>query len=140
MWDDTTIGEGAKFCTTISCYDCNGTGVSVSDNSVFFRVTGLMFGMGMTIYKSHKVGQKLVKMLEYRIAAGKTNHNKYCFTIGTATAADIAIKEYLDIQLLKHTPLSRIMHEVEVVRQDAFERGKVAKAVEIRNALYINEK
>lgn len=140
MWDDVIIGEGASACTTISCYDCEGTGVSVSDNSLFFRVSGLIFGMGMTIYKDHKVGQKLVKMLEYRIDAGKTDFNKRCFSCNTATAADVAIKEFLDTQLIKRTPVSKILYSVEQAKDNAFFKGQVAKAEEIRNALYINEK
>ena len=136
MWDDVIIGEGASVCTTISCYACGETGVSISENSLFFRVSGLIFGMGMTIYKNHKVGQKLVGMLKDRT----TNlSNPQCYP-EKATAADVAIKEFLDTQLIKRTPVSKILYSVEQAKDNAFFKGQVAKAEEIRNALYINEK
>jgi hypothetical protein len=136
MWDDVIIGEGAKACTTISSYACKETNISISENSLFFRISGLIFGMGMTIYKEHKVGQKLVRMLKDRT----TNFSNPQSYPEKASVADIDIEEFLNAQLLKHISPIRVIGAVQALREDAFERGKVAKAQEIRNALYINER
>jgi len=119
MWDDVVIGKGEFRVTTITCYNSKENTVSISDNSLFFRVTGLIFGCGMTIYKNTKEGQALIKLL--------------------TTPNDVKIKAYLDKQLVKRLPVDKILALVNMMKEDAYRAGMVAKQEELKKVLGIFE-
>lgn len=128
MWDDIIIGSGERYCSAILLYDCKNSNISISHNHSSYWITHCIFDKGMTIYKDCKIGQKLTKLLELPNDSDAT-----FFT--SKKSKDRQIVEFLNKLVINHLSYDSIIASIEQLSKEAFDRGKEAKALEIRKVL-----
>ena len=114
-WDFVIIGEGDKGNTAIHVFDIKGKH-SISENSVSYWISNLMFGAGMTIFKDTEEGKYLTEMIK--------NGNKLK-----------TIVRYLNAVLIQHMSIVDIEQGIENLKNDAYELGKEDMKKEFRKLL-----
>lgn len=130
MWDDIIIGKGEKLCSAVIHYSSRNTRIRISANRTSYWISGCVFDKGLTIYKDCKEGEKLTELL-----ALPNDENSTVFT--SKKSKDRKITEYLNNLILKRISYDDVMCSIENIRKVAFEEGKRAKILEIRNILTI---
>jgi|JI10StandDraft_1071094.scaffolds.fasta_scaffold106940_3 hypothetical protein len=116
MYHEVTIGQGDEGTTTIHVFDLPGTH-NISQNSRCYRISDLIFGCDMTIFKNTPEGKLLTSMIERNVEL-------------------YDVEKWLNATLLKNIDTDVLMRGIEEAKQEAFKRGRKDKAAEIRAALY----
>lgn len=117
MWDDVIIGSGNRGSSACHVFAIKGDH-NISDNQVSFWVSKVYLGLGMTIFKNTREGQKLSKM----IADSKTTAQ---------------INAYLKTVLLQKVKPRVLMDAIDREIEKSFEAGRGAKIREILQTLRI---
>ena len=130
MWDNFIIGKGDKLCSAVTRYRSKNTSIGISENRSFYWISGCIFDKGITIYKDCKEGKRLTELL-----ALPNDENSTIFS--SKKSKDRKITEYLNNLILKRISYDDVMRSIENIREKAFEEGKQAKILEIRNILTI---
>lgn len=115
MWDDVVIGQGDKGCSAIKLWE-GQAGHSISQNSVSYWVSNCCLGTGITIFKNTEEGKQLKEMLARQECSDQ-------------------IADFLDGLVIRNIEVNRFRKKIEWAENDMFQKGKRAKALEIREAL-----
>jgi hypothetical protein len=115
MYHKVTIGKGDEGTTTIHVFDLPGTH-NISQNSRCYRISDLIFGCDMTIFKNTPEGKLLTSMIERNVEL-------------------YDVEKWLNATLLKNIDPEVLIRGIEEHYQLGFERGMRDKANEIRDAL-----
>lgn len=117
MWDDIIIGKGEKGNSAIKVFKIEGLKI-ISENSVSYWIHGAFLDTGLTIMKDTPEGGRLTKMIELKKSAKE-------------------IVEYIDSLVIKRLSPERFKHLVTKSNKEWFQKGREAKAHEIKKALYL---
>lgn len=115
MWGDVIIGKGEKGNTAVRVFAIPGEH-SISQNGVSFWIYNCIVGTGITIFKNTAEGKKLQEMIE------------------NGTSLD-DIQEWIDQIVLRNIDVKKLKRLIDMSNKDAFNKGKEAKALEIRDVL-----
>lgn len=115
MHYELTIGQGVKGNSAYHMSMLKGEH-SISENSKSYRISDLIFGCDMTIFKNTPEGKLLTSMIERNVEL-------------------YDVEKWLNATLLKNIDPEVLIRGIEEHYQLGFERGRRDKANEIRDAL-----
>ena len=118
MWYDVKIGEGNYGNSAVKVFEVHKD--NISENSVSYWITRCICDMGMVVMKDTYEGRKIADMIA----------NGY---------ADDRLQNYLDEILLKQVSPANLKLKIQQVIDEAYDKGREAKAEEIRSVLGIRE-
>ncbi len=121
MWDDVIIGKpiSERSNSAVKIF-----GLSDEDRHGFYQnsqsywISDCILGLGCTIYKHTKEGEKLTKLI-----TGKASLNR--------------IQTYVDVLIIKRVDSKLITEHIEETQRECFRQGQESKSKEIRTALGI---
>lgn len=118
-WNDVIIGKGQRGHTAIKVFEIEGDH-GISDGGNCYWISDCILDTGMTIFKNCKEGEKLTQMIKDKVMPEK-------------------IQDWLNRLVLKHASPQKIINAIVEAEEEAYERGKEAKAAELRSVLLIRE-
>lgn len=117
MWNGFTIGGGNSSSSAVKVHEIEGEH-GISQNSNSYWVSNLILNLSGTIYKNTTEGMRLMKMI-----TDKTPKEE--------------IIAWLNKVALKHTKVETLITSIKLLEESAYACGKVDKANEIKQALYL---
>lgn len=120
MWDDIKIGDGDTGITTISMFQINGNNleyVSMSQNSVCYRISKCILDTGMTVMKNTEEGKKIAELIKL--------------------GDEQNLQDYFDSLILKHIKLEVLKNKITNACNESYKRGRKDMTSDFRAMLNI---
>jgi hypothetical protein len=115
MWDDVVIGEGPHIMMARRVREIEGDH-RISQNENSYWISGLLCGLGMTIFKDTPEGTELTSMIGERRSLEE-------------------ILNFLNTTLVQYVDQEVLVAAIETSKNDAFREGYRTAQKDIRKAL-----